>query len=224
MEGGAQMKRKFSKLLLAVMTLLLTACGNSSGGGTSASVDSKAEKVSAGQQEQTQTGGVKQMQTGKVLIVYFSHSGNTKAVAEWIRDKTGGALFRVETATPYPTEYNRCVELAKQEQQQNARPRLVGQVEALAAYNTIFIGYPNWWNTMPMALFTFLEENDFSGKKIVPFCTHGGSGLGRGPADIARLCPGAAVLDGLAIRGAAVADGRSEAAVETWLRSMGLAR
>jgi flavodoxin len=86
----------------------------------------------------------------------------------------------------------------------------------LAAYGTVIIGYPNWWGSIPMALFTFFESGDFSGKAILPFCTHEGSGMGRSAADIARLCPKARVLEGLAIRGSGVA--AAHASIEKWLR------
>jgi flavodoxin len=97
---------------------------------------------------------------------------------------------------------------AKREQQANLRPELTGQVQNMDSYDVIFIGYPNWWGTMPMPVFTFLAEHDFAGKTIVPFCTHEGSRMGRSVKDIAAACPGAIVLEGVAIRGSEVQNAR----------------
>ena len=95
-------------------------------------------------------------------------------------------------------------------------------MESVQPYDVIFIGYPNWWGTMPMALFTFLEKHDVAGKTLVPFCTHEGSALGRGPRDIAGLCPEARVLEGLAVRGSDASEAQKD--VDTWLRRIGLLR
>lgn len=153
----------------------------------------------------------------KILVAYFSHSGNTRVIAEKIRENTGGDLFEIATVEPYPREYNAVVELASREQTANSRPKLTAKVEAMASYDVVCIGFPNWWGTMPMAVFNFLEQYDFSGKKILPFCTHEGSGLGRSASDIARLCSGATVLKGLAIRGSRVKTAGPE--VDQWLRT-----
>ncbi len=99
---------------------------------------------------------------------------------------------------------------------------LTADVESVQPYDVIFIGYPNWWGTMPMALFTFLEKHDVAGKTLVPFCTHEGSALGRGPRDIAGLCPEARVLEGLAVRGSDASEAQKD--VDTWLRRIGLLR
>ena len=108
----------------------------------------------------------------KILIAYFSHSGNTKVVANSIKENIGGDIFEIKTSLSYPTSYNAVVDKAKKEQNANDRPELISHVENMDSYNVIFIGYPNWWGTIPMAEFTFLEEYNFSGKTIIPFCTH----------------------------------------------------
>ena len=158
----------------------------------------------------------------KALVAYFSWSGNTREAADLIHQRVGGDLFEIKVAEPYPAEYRACTEKAKQEQNDNARPALSTGVADIGAYDVVFIGYPNWWGTLPMALFTFLEQYDFSGKKIVPFCTHEGSGLGRSVQDIARLCPNATILDGLAIRGSGVKSAENN--VATWLTGLGMTR
>ena len=157
----------------------------------------------------------------KILIVYFSRTGNTRSVAEQIQASIGGDMLELKTAHSYPSEYRATTDQAKREQQENFRPTLTTDVESVQPYDVIFIGYPNWWGTMPMAFFSFLEKHDFSGKTLVPFCTHGGSRLGRGPADIARLCPTATLLDGFAVRGSSAAGAQAD--VEAWLRRIGLA-
>jgi flavodoxin len=137
----------------------------------------------------------------KILIAYFSHGGNTRVVAEILQKEIGGDIFEIKTVQTYPKEYDPLVEMAKREQETNARPQLATKIDNISAFDTIFLGYPNWWGTMPMALFTFLEQYDFAGKTIVPFCTHGGRGLANSVKDIERLCPDATILDGLAVNG-----------------------
>lgn len=158
----------------------------------------------------------------KILVAYFTHSGNTKTLAETIQATAGGDLFQIKTVETYPAEYNAVVDVAKKEEQANSRPELATKVADMGSYDVVFVGYPNWWGTIPMGVFTFLEGYDFSGKKIVPFCTHGGSALGRSESDIKRLCPHSTVLDGLAIIGSSVRNAQSS--VSAWLRKLGIAK
>ena len=129
----------------------------------------------------------------------------------------------METTTVYPEEYNDLIAQARQEQDDDARPELASAVEDMDAYDTVFIGYPNWWGTMPMTMFTFLESYDFSGKTVIPFCTHEGSALGSSESDIAELIPDAELLGGLAVRGQTAQNRQDEAreAVTDWLREGG---
>lgn len=163
------------------------------------------------------------------LIAYFSRTGenyvngtiknlpvgNTEVAAQMIQERTGGDLFRLEPVQAYPYGYNACIAQAQDEQRRDARPELKAYPDSLEGYDTIYLGFPNYWGTMPMCVCTFLEHFDFTGKTIRPFCTHEGSGMGRSEADIRRLCPGAKVERGLAIHGAAVA--RAGTAIEKWL-------
>ncbi len=165
----------------------------------------------------------------KCLIAYFSRKGqnyvsgsivdlkvgNTEVVGKMIQKITGGDMFHIESVTAYPKDYTETTEVAKNEQRTKARPKLTGHVENMKAYDIIFLGYPNWWGTMPMSVFTFLESYDFSGKTIAPFCTHEGSGMGHSEKDIAKACPKAAVLEGIAIHGTSVASAESE--VSSWI-------
>ncbi|MDO5552333.1 MAG: flavodoxin [Planctomycetia bacterium] len=147
-------------------------------------------------------------------------NGNTIVIANDIKEMTGGDMFQLITDKVYPADYDATTDLAKKEQNSNERPTLKSQPENLADYDIVFLGYPNWWGTLPMALFTFLENNDLSGKTIIPFCTHEGSGLGDSQRDIAKLCPESKIIDGLAVRGGSVTSAKTD--VEKWLQKIGL--
>ena len=166
----------------------------------------------------------------KVLIAYYSRKGqnyvngaiknlvkgNTAVVAEIIQKFIGGELFEIDTVKDYPADYTECTQVAKVEIQQKSRPELKNYLASLDDYNKIFLGYPVWWSIPPMAVSTFLEHYDFSGKKIFPFATHEGSGLGGSINYIKKICPEAEVMDGLAIHGAEAAQGAVQ--VERWLK------
>lgn len=141
--------------------------------------------------------------------------GNTEIVAKMIAEKIGADLFKIEQVQPYAADYNECIAQAQEDQQRNARPELTSYLDQIEEYDVIYVGYPNYWSTMPMAVFTFLERYDFTRKIIKPFCTHEGSGLGKSIADIKKICPKAIVQDGLAIYGSSAA--RAQADVENWL-------
>lgn len=160
----------------------------------------------------------------KIAIVYFSRTGTTREVAHQIQQRVGGDLIEVRTVHPYPREYRATTEQAKREQEANARPAIVVDGKAIAGYDTIFIGYPNWWGTLPMALFTLLERNRLAGKTLIPFCTHEGSRLGRSVSDLRALCPQATLLEGLALHGGGAGNVQTDSArsdVVDWLRGLG---
>ena len=159
------------------------------------------------------------LEAGNVLIVYFSQTGNTETVANIIHDNVGGDIVKLETTEAYPSNYDELVDYAQQEQQEDARPELSTVIENIEQYNTIFLGYPNWWGDMPMAIYTFLDTYDLSGKTIAPFITHGGSGLSGTPENIQEEELNATVTEGLAIDGDEASDS-SEDVVE-WLNSLG---
>ena len=162
------------------------------------------------------------------IIVYFSRAGenyvsgalktlavgNTQKAAEILREITGADIFKIEPITPYSDSYNECIEQAKQDNQNNARPALKALPDSLDGYDTIYLGYPNYWGTMPMCVFTFLEQFDFGGKTIKPFCTHEGSGMGTSERDIKKLCRGAKVEKGLAIHGSRMNGAKAQ--LEKW--------
>ncbi len=141
--------------------------------------------------------------------------GNTEKVAHMIAQATGADLFKIEQVTPYAADYETCIAQAKRDLQSKARPELVGLPDSIDQYNEIYLGYPNYWGDMPMAVYTFLEHFDWSGKTIHPFCTHEGSGLSGTERKISQTCKGATVTKGLAIHGSSV-DG-AKSTVERWV-------
>ena len=147
--------------------------------------------------------------------------GNVEYMARTIQQAVGGDLLRIETVEEYPLEHEALVDFAAEEQEAGARPALATQIENLEQYDTIFLGYPNWWGDMPQALYTFLESYDLSGKTIIPFCPHGGSGFSRTQSTIAELQPNATVReDGLALSRNDVADSAEQ--VAAWAQGLGL--
>ncbi|MGN0173696.1 MAG: flavodoxin [Acutalibacteraceae bacterium] len=141
--------------------------------------------------------------------------GNTEVAANIIAELTDADSFKIEQVQAYSKGYNECIAEAQEDQKQNVRPKLKSYPESISDYEVIYLGFPNYWGTMPMAVFTFLEHFDFSGKIIKPFCTHEGSGLGGSIDDIKKLCPNAKVEKGLAIRGSSVQN--SKTSIEKWL-------
>lgn len=171
-------------------------------------------------------------ETKKSLVAFFSRAdenyavgyiekGNTQIVAEIIAARTGADLFHIKTQKPYPADYSQCIEVAKREKESNARPDIIGDVR-IEDYEVIYIGYPNWWGEMPMAVYTFIGKHNWQGKTVVPFCTHEGSGLSGTESRIQSECEGAKVLKGLAIRGATAQNepDRTLKAVISWLEKL----
>ena len=141
--------------------------------------------------------------------------GNTEKVANMIAAATGAELFKIEQAHPYAADYNTCIGQAKKDLQAKARPELAQTLDSLDGYDEIYLGYPNYWGDLPMAVYTFLEQFDWSGKTIHPFCTHEGSGLSGTERKIQQTCKGAVVSKGLAIHGSSVDSAKTT--VEKWL-------
>ena len=168
--------------------------------------------------------------SGRVLIAYFSRAGenysvgvidkgNTAIIAELIADQTGADMFEIVPVVPYPSDYEEMKDVATQEQNSNARPEIVGTVENWDDYDVVFLGYPIWYGDMPMIVYNFLESYDFSGKTVIPFNTHEGSGQSGTQSRIASTIPTATVLSGLAIRGATAQNNTASArtTVERWI-------
>ena len=170
----------------------------------------------------------------KTLIAFFSRAdenyfggamryvkvGNTEIVVNGMKELLDADTFKIEMKNPYSPVYMTCIEEAKKDLRAKARPELVALPESIEGYDTVILAYPNYWGTMPMAVFTFLEAFDFTGKTILPLCTNEGSGMGGSEHDIKRTCPGATVKSGLAITGSSAANSKS--AVLRWLSANGL--
>ena len=170
----------------------------------------------------------------KTLISFFSRAdenyfggamryvkvGNTEIVVEQMKKMLTADTFKIEMKEPYSPVYMTCIDEAKKHLRSGARPELVSMPDSIDEYDTIILGYPNYWGTMPMAVMTFLEAFDFSGKKILPFCTNEGSGMGKSESDIKKACAGANVVSGLSIMGSNAAD--SGSSVKKWLKKNGI--
>ena len=235
--------KKALSLLLAVLLFALSGCGN-----TNTPAQSEQDKDSSAQTNQntdTVTGTESPDNTEKIvsepeassgiLVIYFSRTGeqytvgvidkgNTAIVAEMIAEETGAELFEVLPEEDYyPYTYNELTDVAKKEQNEKARPAYQGTLPDLGAYSTIFIGAPVWWGDWPMIMYTVFENNDFSGKTLIPFSTHEGSGLSGFDKKLQSACPDADVLKGLAVRGNDAQNSRDKVreSVNSWLTELG---
>lgn len=222
------MKQKIVTLLLAgTMIVSLAACGREDASQENSNENVQATQETeqdAGEQNEAADSGSDQSTGSNILIAYFSVPedidisgidadagasvvvqngeavGNMQFMAEAIQQAVGGDLFRIETEEEYPLDHDPLVDQAADEQSENARPALSTHIENLENYDTIFVGYPNWWGDMPQPMYSFFEEYDFAGKTIIPFNSHGGSGFSDTISTIEDMQPDAAVVeDGLTI-------------------------
>ena len=238
------LKRLFSIMLaVVVISSMFTGCGSSSAKNNQTTKNDSAEKSSDINSSSNAVTEAVQNNTDNenILIAYFSVPenvdtdgidansgasivvknkdvlGNMQYMAMTIQEAIGGELFRIETTEEYPLEHETLVNQAKEEQNEDARPELATHIENVEQYDIIFLGYPNWWGDMPQPLYTFLEEYDFSGKTIIPFNSHGGSGFSNTIEEIKKLQPNATVRDdGLSISRNDVAD--SEQEITDWAK------
>jgi len=170
--------------------------------------------------ETTSPNNMNQEEANSTVVVGGEVLGNTQYVAYLIQKNTGADIFRIEPKTPYPTNHRTLVDLAKAEQNNKARPELAKKVENLGQYDVIFLGYPNWWADMPMILYSFLESHDLSGKTIIPFNTHGGSGFSNTINTIASLQPNANIIkNGFTVSRDTVHNCADD--VAAWLKKLG---
>lgn len=202
------MKSKLLKRLLSVMLVGTAVCSLaacSGGTGTEEQTETQAEESTATQTEENADAGETAdiaegtdaaAGEGTALIAYFSWSGNTEAVAQEIQAQTGADLFEIVPAEPYTDDYDELLDIAQDEQSSDARPAIAETVD-LSSYDTVYLGFPNWWGDMPMILYTFLDEYDLSGKTIAPFNTSGGSGFSGSLDTIAEMEPEAEITEGL---------------------------
>lgn len=239
------MKRWLALFLAAVMTLSLAACGTSgsqSDASPSFSASSVVEQASEMPEinEGTELPVAGNAGETNILVAYFSWAdnailedgvdavtspsvippGNVQQLAAWVQEETGGDLFAIRVTEPYPSDWDACLERAKEERGADARPELAAQVEHLDQYDTVFLGYPNWWYGVPMALLTFLEENDLSGKDVYLFCSHGTGGLARSVELITQAAPNANISDSIFDCYEEEA-ASSEGDIKTWVNELG---
>lgn len=181
--------------------------------------------------------GTPEADESNAIVVYFSRAGeqygvgvvekgNTAVIADMIIDATGADKFEIlPKEDNYPKTYYELTEVAKEEQNNNARPELASRIENFDKCDTVFLGYPIWWGDLPMIVYTFLESYDFDGKTVIPFCTHAGSGLSGTVINIKKALPNAYVKDGLAIAGTDAQNNKDEVkrSVGEWLKGMGFA-
>ena len=183
----------------------------------SASVQEEEEPASTEQQPEEPASSTEQpsnAQESGVLVAYFSWAdnavidgevdavaspsvtapGNVQQLAQWVSERTGGDLFSIQVTEPYSSDWDACLERANQERAEDARPELTASVEQLERYDTVFLGYPNWWYGVPMALLSFLEENDLSDKQVYLFCSHGTGGLASSVEQIDEALPDSTAL------------------------------
>lgn len=239
-------KRLISVLLAASLILSLSACGNSqnTAGETETAADSSASEEntqadapdSSAENEDTasdsgshiliayftaaENSGVDAASSASYSIVNDQAVGRVRAIADMIQANTGGELFSIRTSVVYPADGGQLIDYAATEQDENARPEMTEHIENLDQYDTVFIGYPNWWADLPMAVYSFFDEYDFSGKTIIPFNVHNGSRFSRTIQTIEDLEPDAVVIeDGFTVNERDVADAAQD--VADWLDRLG---
>ena len=218
------MKKIISLFMALAMVLSLAACSTNEAPNETPEESSSQTNESTPAPDNTK---------GKSLVVYFSMPdnvddstvvidgetlGNTQYMAYVIQETVGADIFRIEPETSYPTDHDELVDLASEEQSNNARPAIKNTIENFDTYENIFVGYPNWWGDMPMILYSFFDEYDFSGKTIIPFNTHGGSGFSDTISTIKVLEPNAEVLDGKSISRNDIQDAEQE--IIAWVESL----
>ena len=222
------LKKMLSVMIAGTMVFSLAACSSQEESESTGSdqreertdAQEMTENADAAQEDTTEEGVENTGEESNALIAYFSWSGNTEAVAQEIQSQTGADLFEVVPAEPYTDDYDELLDIAREEQSSEARPDIADTVD-LSGYDTVYLGFPNWWGDMPMIIYTFLDEYDLSGKTIAPFNTSGGSGFSGSLDTITEMEPDAEITEGLSL-------GSSEAedcgdTVSSWLNSIGLA-
>lgn len=157
----------------------------------------------------------------KILIAYFSRTGNSRKVAKYIQKSIGGDLVQIKTKNPYPSDYDRCVSQAEKELEDDIRPEITTSVKNFAQYDEVVIGYPIWWGMAPRAVCTFVEDYDWQGKTLIPYCTSNSSGTGDSAAELGRLCKGAKKTKALSAYDDDILNSRLKKKIDKWLKDIG---
>lgn len=218
------MKKVFPILMMLTLLFSFAACSSNTNNTESSSLTQRSSDQSSTPTEESnnQSDSSEPTETGpKSLVVYFSWSGNTENVARSIQSQTDSDIFEIVPSTPYSDDYDAVVDLAQEEQRNNARPEISDSIEEIDQYDVIYVGFPNWWGDMPMILYTFFDTYDLSGKTVALFCTSGGSGLSDTVNEVKALEPNATVTEGLHIGSGSSSD--PDNAVSEWLDDIGLA-
>lgn len=232
------MKKVFSILMVLTLLFSLAACSNNTTNEESSSPTQQSSDQSSTPTEESNSqsdssqpveesnnpsdSSTHTETSSKSLVVYFSWSGNTENVAKAIQSQTDSDIFEIVPATPYSDDYDTVVDLAQEEQRNNARPAISGNIENIEQYDVVYVGFPNWWGDMPMILYTFFDTYDLSGKTVALFCTSGGSGLSGTVNEVKSLEPDATVTEGLHIGSGSASS--PDDAVREWLNDIGLAK
>ena len=206
------MKKIFLIFMVCIMLFSLTSCGKTNSGESS----TQDPNISNSNHENNQDNYYEM----KSLVVYFSWSGNTENVAKAIQSQTNSDIFEIIPATPYSDDYDTVVDLAQEEQINNARPAISDEIKNIEQYDVVYVGFPNWWGDMPMILYTFFDTYDLSGKTVALFCTSGGSGLSNTVNEVKELEPKATVREGLHIDSSLASN--PDNAVSKWLNDIEL--
>ena len=236
------MKKIMAIFLTLTMAFVLVACGTAEETvqETTESITEERVETEESSQNEDETSSVTSSEQKNILIAYFSWAenavlaedvdavtspsviipGNVQQLAAWVQEETGGDIFSIQVTDPYPSDWDECLERANQERGENARPELVGNVENLENYDVVFLGYPNWWYGVPMALLTFLDNNDLSGKQVYLFCSHGTGGLANSVEIITEAVPDAEISDNIFDCYEEEAAGSEEAIIE-WVNGLG---
>lgn len=211
--------RSLALLLILCLScaVILGGCGGASQNSEESRTPSESEEDISSEKEMEpaeESAADEPEEAEKTLIVYFSHTGTTKGVSEYLHNVVGGDIFEIEPVSPYPEGYSDALDPAKEEQRKDARPEIKGTVGDFDSYEVIYLGYPIWWGTTPMIIKTFLESYDFSGKTVVPYATSGGTGIEMSIEDIRSEIPDADVKEGLLVK--------SNDDIIPWLKTLGL--
>lgn len=203
--------KKAALLLLAgVFVVSVSGCGNKSSNESSKSSNSSSEEVISDEK----------IDLGKVLIVYYSYTGNTEKLANSIKEKTNADIVEIEPVVPYSDDYDTVVDEAKEEENEDFKPEIKTKVDNLDSYDLILIGSPLWWYQIAPPVKTFLAQHDLSNKKTALFITHGGSGLAQSEDNIKDLCPNSNILKSIAINGDDIATSDTDKEVNAWLKGL----
>ena len=228
------MKKLLTFIVSSALALSLAACSSQSTVTESAAAAETTEEISAETEAVTETAAETETSAdtnaseetadpeaaseGGVLVAYFSWSGNTEQMAQMIAEETGASLFEITPAAPYTDDYDELLDIAQQEQAEDARPELAAQVENWDSCDTVFVGYPNWWSDAPMAVYTFLESYDWTGKTLIPFNTSASGGFGRSLSRIGESAAGAEILEGLDLTKSELPDAQNR--ITEWLTGL----